>query len=143
MAQSSQHRTASVFSHLARRPMRHRISHQAMFNCPPPRARGGVAQSVHLLSFARALLRTPAGPIPYEKPYKSRGPWITTNTVFQKCKMANTSSCTDGFGQRNTCCYLIGVFLWSFRSWSAPRAKLVWLKARGNDLRKPASHRKP
>ena len=50
---------------------------------------------------------------------------------------------TNGVWDTQLFRYLIRVFLLPFRSWSAPRARLVWLIARGNDLRKPASHRKP
>ena len=50
---------------------------------------------------------------------------------------------TNGVWVTELFCYLIRVCLLPFRSWSAPRARLVWLIPRGNDLRKPASHRRP
>jgi hypothetical protein len=60
-----------------------------------------------------------------------------------KLKIAKMFSRTNGVWVTELFCYLIRVCLLPFRSWSAPRARLVWLIARGNDLRKPASHRKP
>ena len=133
MAQSSQHRTAFVLSHLARRPMRHRIRHQVMFNCHPPRGEGVASPNLSACYPARAHSCARPMALYHMKNYRNREVrGLRRALYFKNVRWLTYLPCTDGFRLRK---YML-LFEWCVfvvvqNLVRAARAKLVWLPKQG------------